>query len=486
MRFIARSLTGLFLLALTLGLLGVAAITVKDAVTARQAKGERPRVARERVFSARVLTVEPGIARPVIEAIGEVQARRALDVRTPFAGTIAELGPNFVEGGEVAEGELLAALDTDALTDALALARTDLAEAQAEQADAAAALALARDELAAAERQAQLRAASLARTRALAERGSASAAAVENAELALAAAEQTVLARRQALAQAETRVARAETALQRRQIALRDAERKLADARITAQFAGVLSNVSAVRGGLVGPNERIARLVDPTALDVAFRVSAAQYRNLTRDGAGLPALPVSVKLDILGDTVTATGTVSREGAVIAAGTSGRQLFAALAPQAARAFRVGDFVTVRIEEPPLRGVAIIPARAVDAAGKVLVLGPEDRLEEAQVEVLRRQGDTVIIRAPGLHGREIVAERTPLIGAGVRVRPLRGQVEMPDAPETIELDEARRQKLIGFIENNGFIPADRKKRIIERLRADRVPAEMVRRIESRMGG
>jgi hypothetical protein len=65
--------------------------------------------------------------------------------------------------------------------------------------------------------------------------------------------------------------------------------------------------------------------------------------------------------------------------------------------------------------------------------VLALGPEDRLEEVAVEVLGRQGDEVIIAVGPLAGREIVAERSAFLGAGIRIRPIRpGMAAGQDKP------------------------------------------------------
>jgi hypothetical protein len=148
------------------------------------------------------------------------------------------------------------------------------------------------------------------------------------------------------------------------------------------------------------------------------------------------------------------------------------------------------VTVRLQEPELQQVAILPATALDAESRVLVLGEEDRLEEVQVSLLRRQGDNVIIRAPPqLEGAEVVSARSPALGAGIRVNPLRPAVEGAEAPvepDTIALDPERRARLIAFVEGNGFIPADVKERMLRQLREDEVPLRMVNRLESRMGG
>ena len=88
MRFIARSLTGLFLLVLTLALLGAAAIVVGSAVRESMAPGGPARPAEERVVAANLLTLVPAEISPRITAYGKVEARRTLDLRLPQAGTV--------------------------------------------------------------------------------------------------------------------------------------------------------------------------------------------------------------------------------------------------------------------------------------------------------------------------------------------------------------------------------------------------------------
>ena len=88
--------------------------------------------------------------------------------------------------------------------------------------------------------------------------------------------------------------------------------------------------------------------------------------------------------------------------------------------------------------------------------------------------------------GLNGREVVEARSPLLGAGISVKPLRGDRSIPDAPAMLELSEERRAKLIAFIEGNKRMPAEAKARVLARLAEPQVPARMVERIEGRMGG
>ncbi|GKY86292.1 efflux RND transporter periplasmic adaptor subunit [Sinisalibacter aestuarii] len=489
MRFLRRSLAGLFLVALTIALLALAGETLRSAIQERLARESDQGTARERVYSVNVMTVEPGEIVPVLEAFGEVRARRTLELRAQVAGSVVELGQGFEEGGRVEAGQLLLRVDPTNLQDSLALARTDLAEAQDEQRDAGAALDIARDDLASAQRQAELRAQALARQQDLAQRGVGTEAAVETAALSAASAEQAVLSRRSALASAEARVAQAENTLARRQIALDEAARRLAETEVRASFSGTLADVAAIEGRLVTANEHVATLVDPSALEVSFRLSTAQYaRLLDSDGALVPA-DVSVRLAVSGVDIEAVGRIDRESAEVGEGQTGRLLFARL--EDVRGFRPGDFVTVEIREPALRGVAELPASALGATDTVLVLGAEDRLEEVSVTVLRRQGETVLVRAGDLAGREVVTERTPMLGAGIGVKPFRpGAAAAPAQSQQenmtmIALDDERRAKLIAFVtEENAMQPAMRE-RMLFRLNQPEVSEQFVQRLEQQMG-
>lgn len=488
MRFLRRSLVGLFLLATTLGLLTYAGSMVWGALETRWADAPSSRPARERIFAANVVTIQPETIRPVLSTFGELRSRRTLELRASATGEVIWLAESFEEGGEVTAGALLARIDPADAQSALDTAGADLSEAEADLRDAERSLELAMDDIIAAEDQARLRDNALERQRDLLDRGVGSTAAVETAELAASSANQAILSRRQAAANAEARVDQTKTALDRRRIALAEAERRLADTEIEAEFTGVLSNVSVVEGGLVSSGESLAQLVDPTSLEVSFRVSTPQYTRLLTENGRLVGADITASIDILGVDLEAKGKISRESAAVGEGQTGRLLFARL--ESTPGFRPGDFVSVRIEEPPLERVARLPATAVDAAGTVLVVGEEERLSTASVEVLRREGDDVIVRAVGMAGQEIVAERTPLLGAGIRIRPVRrdteGALEQAETPDLVSLDPERRAKLVAFVEGNQFMPDEAKQRVLAQLREDMVPARVVERIESRMGG
>lgn len=485
MRFLRYSLAGLFLVGMTASLLVYAGWLVYGAVDARMNDEPRPSRSRERVFSVSVVTAQVQSETPVLTAFGQIESARSLELRAGSGGTIVALSANMIEGGEVGAGEVLLRVDPAEAQSALDRARTDLSDAELEAREAGRALELARDDVAAAREQAALRQKAFERQSDLAQRGVGSAASVETAELAAASARQSVLARRQALAQAEARLSQSETRIARARIAVADAERRVQDTVLTATFDGSLSDVNVVEGGIVTPNERIARLIDPDRLEVSFRVSTAQYARLLEAEGGLKAADVTVTLDVFGTDLTAEGRVSRDSAAVGEGQSGRLLFATLAH--APGFKPGDFVKVDVTEPPLPFVARLPASALGQDGAVLVLGEEDRLEELPVTLMRRQGDDVLVRARGLNGREVVTARTPLLGAGIKVTPLRGaQASEIKEPEMLELSQERRAKIRAYVEANSRIPEAAKARILAQLEKEKVPAQMVQRIEGRMGG
>ena len=482
MRFLRQSIVGVFLASLTLALLFVAVQMIVGAMQDVLTRDKTQPQARERVFAVTLRTAELETVTPYLEAFGEVQSRRRLELRAALGGRVVSLAEDFEDGGSVTAGEVLVELDPADTQSALDRAKSDLLDAQFEERDAERSLLLAQDELKSAEAQADLRERALQRQRDLESRGVGATASVEEAELTAASAQQSVLARRIALAQAESRVDQATTLLARARIALEAAERDLDDMTIRAGFGGTLTDVTLVEGRLVAANEKLAELVDPNALEVAFRVSTAQYVRLLDDNGALINAPVAISLEVTGTDLTATGRISRDSGSAGEGQTGRLIYARL--DSASGFKPGDFVTVTVQEQPLESVVRLPSSVLDASGSVLVLGADDRLEALPVLLIRRQGDEVLLRGEGLDGREVVIGRTPLLGAGVRVRPLR--IEASADAEMVELTDAKRAELVAQVEASEGMPRDVKTQVLGQLGEAKVPVSLVRRIENRAGG
>ncbi|MFL2785657.1 MAG: efflux RND transporter periplasmic adaptor subunit [Paracoccaceae bacterium] len=485
MRFFRKSLVGLLLLSLTLGLFAYAGQMVSSAMKDSMSRKPRTSQQRERVFTVNVITAEPQSITPMLEAFGEVQSRRTLDLRMATGGQVIELAEGFVEGGQVQAGEVLVRLNDADARSAVGRAEADVTDAMAEVEEADRALVLITDELQAARDQADLRSRALERQLDLKKRGVGTSAAVETAELAASSATQAVLSRRSAVDQAKARRAQAETRLARAELALQDASRRWKDTVLTSEFSGTLGSISLVKGGLVTPNEKIGSLIDPETLEVAFRVSTEQYARLLDRSGKLIKSQAKVSLNVFGTELTTDAVLSRDSGSVGAGQTGRLLFAKL--QNPRGLKPGDFVTVALSEPKMDNVIRLPSSALNADNAVLVLTEDDRLQSTEVRVFRQQGDHILVRGRGLSGREVVAEQTPVLGSGIKVKPLRsGEASTPKEPEVVELSDERRAKLIAAIENNAYIPKDAKERILKQLKQDKVPAKVVERIESRMGG
>ncbi|HCP80733.1 MAG TPA: efflux transporter periplasmic adaptor subunit [Octadecabacter sp.] len=484
MQFLRRSLVGIFLLALTLALFAWAGNTVRLAVNERMNAEPRSFPQRERVLSVNVVTVTPETIAPELVVFGELNSSNIFALRALSSGTVLEVSPNFADGGRVLEGELIVKIDPRDAQSARDRIAADLRDAEAEVRDADRALILERDEVAAAEQQAVLRQQALTRQNDLAARGVGTAAAVETAELALSGANQAVLSRRQVLAQAQARLDQAATRLDRARLNLEDADRVVADTEVFAPFSGTLTDVRITQGVRVTSNEHLGDLVESDKLEVSFRLSTVQYARLTGAGGALGNADVIVSLDAQDLRLEATGQIIRESANVGDGQTGRLLFARL--DSAAGMRSGDFVTVTVTEPELRGVAMVPSTAIGSNGSALLLTEGNRLEEVPVEVLRRQGDDVIIRARTLYGQQIVAERSPLLGAGIAVQPIdpNAAAEAPEPPEMIALDAERRARLVEFVEDSRM-PTPVKTRILGQLEQDEVPADVVNRLEERMG-
>ena len=171
MRFLRQSLTGLFLFSAAVAVLFYAGDLIKTALDEKAARAERPSQSRERVFAVNVITADPATVRPVLTAFGDVKSRRTLDIRAALSGQVVELTDNFVEGGQVTQGQVLALIDPANTQDALARIETDLMDAEAEQREAVAAVLLAQDEVVAAREQVALRSRVLQRQSDLRARG---------------------------------------------------------------------------------------------------------------------------------------------------------------------------------------------------------------------------------------------------------------------------------------------------------------------------
>lgn len=478
MRFLSRALSGLLIFASTLGLIGLSLWWVQD--TAEKTSGKRPRASRERSYTVDAAVIKATRYRPTILAYGEVKAWRTLEVRAPKAGRIDKLAVNFRDGVFVKKGALLLSIEPEASARRVADAEQALAQSTAQVAEAEGALKLILEEIRILRVPVEVKKRDLERKRALRKNGTISQNALDEAELAVSGAEQALVAKQQAALALERRVAEGKAAVRRASLTLADTRQAAADARYEAPFAGRLADVTATLGRIVSQNEKLAILIDPTALEVAFKIRDADFGRLVADGKGdeLKPLKVTVAMNFGSRVVTVEGAL-RRAAATSDPSGGRIVYARLDADGRTPLKPGDFVTVTVHEPPIEDAIVIPARAATEDGRILLIDKDDRLQEVQAKIERRQGDKMIVSGVPL-GRRYVATRLPYLAAGIKVK-VRGAGAKSRSSDTVELTPRRRAALIRVVQESKRMPPRVKQRLLAALAKPRVSRRLIERIE-----
>ena len=362
--------------------------------------------------------------RPPIVEFGAVVAGSVVELRPLVAGRIAGLGPGFVEGAVVREGETLVVIDRFDYEVEVADKEAAVAESRARLKEARAELDAERRLLAIAREQAALRMTDLERKRELNERGTLSRKARDDATIAANEAKRSVEAAEQRLERLAARIEQSGAALARAEAALKRARRDLDETLLAAPEDGYLADVAAAAGQRVGTGDRLARLIVARRLEVSFQLKRSDFGRLADGGGGRAADR------LLGRTVSVTwrvgprefvydAVIERLDAEIDPAGGGIGVRARLVdPDPDAPLRPGAFVEVGVPGELYRGVLRLPEGAVDGEGNVYVI-EEGRLSPRRVELLRRMGKDVLVRGDIAPGARIVTTSFPEIGPGQRV-------------------------------------------------------------------
>ena len=374
----------------------------------------------ERVWAVEAAAVTIETTRPRLPLFGQVVAGRAVDLRPLVAGRIAAVGPDFHEGGFVAEGDAVVSIDPFDFEAARALRAADLAEAQAALREVEADLAGARARLEQDLRQLALLRQEAERRRQLHGRGTVSQRALDDAELTLSRQEQAASQRRNDVERLTARIDRQQATIRRAEVALELAERDLAETRLVSPFGGWLVDLDAEVGKRVGVGERVARLVDASRLEIRLLIPNDEFGQLAASGDVIGRELVAVWRMGEARRRLPARIVRLEGEIDAA-SGGVTAFARLtgSPEDLGLLRAGAFVEVALEGAELAGVARLPASALFDGDTVYRIGPDERIEAVQVAVLAREEASLLLRGPLAEGERIVLTRFPEIAAGLKV-------------------------------------------------------------------
>ena len=326
---------------------------------------------RQPIPSVPTMRVATETVQMTVRSQGTVVPKTETELVVEVAGRIVAVSPAMVAGGFFAKDEMLARIEPVDYEDTL-----EASDAQ---------LVSARSELANAERHLQ-------RQRELAIRESASEAQID---------------------EALNRLTLAQAALRRAAVAKSRAERDLERTLLTAPYDGRVRAERIDVGQFVQRGEVVASLYSTEAAEVLLPIQDEELAflplSLRETAAGTRPTRVLLRARFASAEREWEGVVVRTEGELDATTRMVNLIAQVdAPyqqSGAPPLVAGLFVQATILGGHYDGIAAIPRSALQADGRVYVVGTGDRLEFREVEVLRVAQDTAYIRA-GLRDGEVI--------------------------------------------------------------------------------
>ncbi len=378
-----------------------------------------PEAPSERVWLISTTTAAIADRQPELLAYGEIVAQRDVEMRALVAGQIVAVGENFVDGGWVREGDLLAQIDPFEFDAAVASGEAQVLEAGAQlteigaQIDAELSnLTYDREQLEIAERELQRREV-LANDKVISEK------ALDDARLERNERARTVALSERNLQMLHASSERQQAVIVQTDVALRRARRDLRNTRLLAPFDGFLTETGAAIGKSLPVNGQVARLIDLSQLEAKFHLSDDEFGRLVHPLEGLLKRPARVVWRVGTGLFRYDAEIARVGAEIDAASGGIQAYAQIDMRETRtSLRPGAFVEVYLRDRLYRQVARLPESALHEDEKVYVV-IDDRLQPRLVELVARVGNDVLVQGELAHGEIVAITRFPGIGPGVKV-------------------------------------------------------------------
>ena len=339
--FIQRH-AGAFQLAFVVGVVGCA-ILISASLEADKS-ATRPRAATSSI-PVSVVTPAPGVYQPRVELNGVVASRTVTSIVPQVAGKVVRVTPSFRPGARVSAGELLFAIDpadyklaVDRTLAEIEVARSDLARLEAE---------------AAAEREVWE-------------------SSFPDRQIP------DLIARKPQIAAARARILGGEAARASAELALSRTE-------VRAPFDARILDTQLDVGQVVSGNAAVGSMFSEASLEIEAPVSAQELRRIG-DVYGRKATIETP------EGATIVGTIVRKAASLDERTRLSTLFIESADPAA--LTLGEFVSVAVEGAATDEAYRLPAAALTSRDRLWVVDNE-QLVERQVELLGREGDTLVV-------------------------------------------------------------------------------------------
>lgn len=369
----------------------------------------------EREWRVASTTIEPGTHQPRLTLSGEIGNPDRIAVNAPLSARVAQVP--VADGDRVDSGELLVALDPADYEPPLRRARANLADLDAQIAQARvtqesdrAALEIERALVATARR-------SLERTRSLSADNAASPSEVEAAEDAVNQAQLAVNNREERLDTFDARLNALEARRAAARADLEGARRDARRSRFEAPAAGTITGREVAAGSRVNANGTLLTFLPATGFEVRALIpvqeAGALQAALARDEQPM------AEATIAGER-TQLALVRLAGSASARGITG--VFSFTTPEPT--LRPGMIVSLSLRMPPVEAAVAVPESAVYGNDRVYRVrdGRLERVAIAHLGTTRVDGrERALIRGEGLdQGDRIITTQLPNAVEGLSVR------------------------------------------------------------------
>lgn len=369
----------------------------------------------ERSWRVATEVIQPDAFAPRLTLYGELESPLLFTVVAPMAGRVAALPAQ--DGEQVAEGQLLMALDEADIAPRVAQAEADLADAQAQLQSEQTAH---QNDLRALKLEQRIQAnaqTNVGRVEQLITRGALPAADLENSKDALDRAALTVANRQRSINNYPSRLKAAQARVDRAQATFASMQRDAERSRFTAPFDGLVGNVQAAVGDQVNANAALLEFYPLQGMElraVVPQVHSQSFIQALQDGGQLQARSLDLEPAITLTLKRIAGQADARGV--------EAIFSVDQPQPG--LRLGNLLAISVARPVRDDSVALPYSALygnDTLYQVLD-GRLQRIEVQRVgETLNEQGERrVLVRSPKLSGgMEIVTTHLPNAVQGLKV-------------------------------------------------------------------
>lgn len=371
----------------------------------------------EKIWPVRVVSSSIATVQLDLNFYGEIIAGRQVELRPLVGGSVVSVGPTFQDGGHVAAGDLLIAIDPFDYEATVAESAANLSEARARLRELEAELEAAKAMLERERMAETLRQRDVNRFAELKNRGAASSKSFDDAQMAQISAAERVIERRFSIERLGANLIRQQAVIQKLEVMAQRAARDLDQTRLTAPFAGYLTDIGTEVGKRVSQADRAARLIDSARLEVRFNAGMRQFGELLENGTLIGRM-AEVVWRLRDRSHRFTATIARTGSEIDTASGGIAVFASIDGGARMdLLRPGAFVEVHLTGPRYSDVVRLPETAW-FDGTVMVV-EDGRLVARKTELLRRIGDEILVQGGLADGEAVLTTPIPGAEAGMAV-------------------------------------------------------------------